>query len=258
MATLTRIPLFLRFDLPDKAVEIFTTTPKVPRGCDATVNIGIFHKGNTLDIANVSSLHFEIAVGDKPTSARLLSKVIPASEFTASQLDKAAFLAGTAAQVTFNLTADEMNPDLAGAAAKNYFVILSGITSAGTRIAYGKGTFTIFEDGTSDNANPPPEVSSPTYLTAAQIQALLASIPGGPGGDSIDYTITALTGGAAGALDALATVALAKPKIKLIKVGGALRGYSLDNTTAAADGMQIVRPTDYNAATNPWQWVSCL
>lgn len=259
MATLTRLPLHIRFDTPDKAVGVFNGSPKAPRGCDVSISIGIFYKENPLDLTNVSSLHFEIASGEKPESPRLVSKVIAAEDFATAILDKAQFLAGSAAHVVINLSGDELNPDLGNAASKNYYVILSGITTTGTRIAYGKGQFTIFEDGTSDTVTPTPEISAPTYLTAAQIMALLASLPaGGGGGDPIDYAVTARVGGTAGCLDAIATVALLKPKVKLILIGGALKGYSLSASTDAADGEAIVRPTDYNAATNPYQWISCL
>jgi len=250
MSTITRMPLFLRFNLGADVKELFMGTARTPRGCDANLSLALFAKNQVLDLSNVASLKLEIADGNAPTSARLVSKTIVAASITPF-VSKDQFAAGTAAHAVVNLTGDELNPDIGGASAKQYTIILSGVTSAGTKLFYGSGDFVIYEDGNSDNANPPPAITQPTYLTTAQVQALVASLGGGGSGASVDFTIRSLTGGGAAALDGVTTAGRSLPYVKLIIIGDALQGWLLyADAVTAADGAVIVQPLDYNAISN--------
>lgn len=266
MPTLTRIQRSIRFNLESgTAVELFTNqAPRVPRGNDVALLIGLFNRGAPLDLSNLASLRVEIAAGVLPASARLVTKDLDAEDLTAL-ITKATFGAGVAAHATVNLTADEMNPGLGGALEKQYQLIVTGVTAAGTKLSYGSCPFVIFEDGADAGANPPPEVAPPTYLNTAQVNALIdakiAAAGGGGGGtgDGIDKTITSLVGGGAAALDGVATAALVLPQAKLVIVGGVLRGFQLVvDAASAADGDYVVRPVDFHAVNNPRQWKSIL
>jgi len=255
MSTITRMPLFLRFNLGADMKELFMGTARTPRGCDATLNLGLFAQGQPLDLTNVATLKLEICDGGLPTSARLVSKTINAGSLT-PVITKEQFGAGATAHAIQVLTADEMNPDLGGAPEKRYTLILTGHTAAATKIFYGSGDFVIFEDGNSDNANPPPAITQPTYMTTAQVQAVIAALPLGL---ALNAAVTTLTGGAANALDRVSTAALPLPTIQWILIGDTLQGWLLYNdAVTAADGKFTVQPVDYNVGTNPRLWKRVL
>lgn len=69
---------------------------------------------------------------------------------------------------------------------------------------------------------------------------------------------TALTGGAAGALDAIVTTSLTPPvNARVTTTGLVSYAYQLTAGTDAEDSPSVIRPDDYNAATNAKVWKLC-
>jgi hypothetical protein len=66
--------------------------------------------------------------------------------------------------------------------------------------------------------------------------------------------ITGLTGGTADKLDAVPVSALPKPYVMWVLLSSGLTPFVLSATTETADGTWVVRPPDYHAVTQPYQW----
>lgn len=69
--------------------------------------------------------------------------------------------------------------------------------------------------------------------------------------------ITSLTGGLSTSLDSIYIAQYPEKAILQIQVSGPPNPVSLAQkvaSTAIADGISIIRPPDYNAITNPYQW----
>ncbi len=105
------------------------------------------------------------------------------------------------------------------------------------------GDITVINDVIPDNPGAPREL--PTYLTEDETtQQFLPGVP-----------CSALTGGAAGALDALPTAAfLTTGTERTAVIGDLLSVWQLQAGTDAENGTTIVRPDDYSAGTNERVW----
>ena len=82
------------------------------------------------------------------------------------------------------------------------------------------------------------------YYTTTQSDALFVSNA---------YTVTGLTGGGATNLDGIATTSLTT-KMAALKIAGALAFYRLEAGTDAESSPTVIRPDDYNGATNAKVW----
>jgi hypothetical protein len=98
----------------------------------------------------------------------------------------------------------------------------------------------------NESVNPLSSVPTPlsTYSTTVESAALYVANA---------YDITGLTGGGAGNLDGIATTTITTA-FKAVKIAGALAFYRLEAGTDAESSPDVIRPDDYNGASNAKVW----
>lgn len=251
--TLATDRIRLRVDADQKTAAkdaLRGATPILWRSSDVVLEVGLFFGGAVVDVATLAALTLEIkAPGANNTApaidaAPLASKTVTAFDAT---LDAATWLDLSKQHASVAFTGTEMSFDLGGL--RYQWLVISLLTTAGKVLTVAAGLVDIREAG-YDSAGTAPVLTSSAY-TKAEARALFGSY----------LPSTALTGGAAGALDALPTLpategALLLGSLRPAIVGGVLSWWQLTAGTAAENSVGgIVRPDDYATTTNEKNWI---
>jgi hypothetical protein len=171
--TLTRKRIRLQvFADQDSAIKDYLTgaTPVLWRGNDVQIELGIFFGAEVVDVTNIASVTVEAKESQTSPTSPVISKLV--DDLNAA-LTLATWQDGTGAHAVIPLTATETNIDLDGAAEKSFWLTVSAITTDAYAITLGTSYLQIREDNAGTAGTPP--TNDPTYLTAAETTALVAS-----------------------------------------------------------------------------------
>lgn len=199
-----RLELTLASDPPVFPVDVLTgLAPQAWRGSALAIALGIFDKtGEAVDLSDVDFIEVDIfpavvryqppgavwnygAYSSSPNPnlppAPLEFVTVPASGITAT-ITREAWLAGDAAQAVAAFSWVQMQEfDLGGRPAREFWLAVSGLTSAGTRIVYGGSPFVIYEAGSQGiylpNNLAPIVVPAQTTLYIGPNQQMPFSLP---------------------------------------------------------------------------------
>ena len=171
MSTYSQIPVRLQADIisspPVGPIDANTGfAPAFWRAQSVGIAVGIFDvNGVAVDLSNLAYLQIQFM--ETPSSPNLvLSKQVLAGSIIPI-ISRAGWLAGTAQQATFVISAAELDFSLNGQDSLPYWLNLSGVTSGGAQVVYAAGYITVFNPG---SVLPPPSngvVSASSQATAS-------------------------------------------------------------------------------------------
>ena len=180
MITYTRERIRLAIDVrsEDASIEDALTgnSPAMWRGTDLALEAGFFYDGELIDIGAFASITCEIRDQATRTSLVLATKTLSGAELNAAMtVDQ--WQAGTHQHALFTWVSEDTRWDLQGGLSRAYWLVIHGITtdSPPRRVTLGATTLTVREDGAGEPANSPTP-GDPTYLTAAQTQAMIGQV----------------------------------------------------------------------------------
>lgn len=120
--------------------------PSFFRTQDIAIPIGIFDINNVaIDLTNLVYLQFTLKASQSALTP-LVVKTISASDITKS-INYQDWLDGTAEQATIILTAADTDQGLQAEPSLDFWIVLQGLTTTGSRLSYGAGVLTIFDPG---------------------------------------------------------------------------------------------------------------
>jgi hypothetical protein len=246
MTQLATYPIRLRYDSDRKTATDSVTgndQPAIWRGNDVTFAVAAFFADAVLDLSNFVSLKLQIKDKQNPTSTALAEVEITST--IDPIITNEAWEAGTEQHGLFAFTAEQTNQDLSSAAARSFWLVLSGLTEAGKVITLGAANLRILEDNAGDVGSPP--TPTPSYYTAAEVDALLSVRP----------PSLALTTHAALRAVVTASSAVAPYTIRECYISGIIERFIFIAGTDADDDANVLRPNDYHASTNANIWSRC-
>lgn len=224
------------------------TTPQLWLSNDYSIELACFYGAPSIttmvdSLANITSMTLALKAlenGGAPAASAtpLLSATVSSFNDACTYADWAA---DTDEQVVFTLSADEMTQT-----AGDVWLVVSAATAAGKVVTVLAGKVTLKEDG-YNSAGTAPVVDGSAW-TKAEADARYPRA-----------ALTALMGGAAGALDGEATTGLAlDTTLRGVVVSGVLSWWQLQigtegDTEDAAGG--LIKPDDFDADTNAKIWV---
>lgn len=143
-------------------------TPLLYTANDVRIEIGLYSNDLWVDDAsNIASLQIE--VWRKSNDALLIDETT--TDITADPTEEN-WTAGTAQHAVFAISADDTNFDLDGATAEECHIEITATLNNGKVVTVAAANLHMFD---TQHANgDPTELPEPTYLTAAQVNALLA------------------------------------------------------------------------------------
>ncbi len=160
--------------------------------------------GNCVDLSNLSYAQLVIQQAPDSFTTSVVKTVLSGSIIPV--ITRGVWNAGTAAQVTFVLSAAETDLSLGGANSAAYWLQFQGFTTGGAPIVYAAGYITVFNPGSSlPPPGPNPYVSyhavgngsGNTVITpATQLHTEAIAISGGARTSSIIVTAAGLAAGA--------------------------------------------------------------
>lgn len=116
------------------------------RAQSVSLQVGIFDaQGLAVDLSNLTAMQLLISASSGALVPSLVATVTSGSIIPT--ITVANWNAGTAAQVTFNLSPAQTDFSLNGAAEEDYWLTLVGTLSGGGQIVYAAGTVRIFDPG---------------------------------------------------------------------------------------------------------------
>lgn len=176
--TRERIRLAIDVRSEDASIEdaITGNSPSMWRGTDLALEAGFFYDGELIDVSVFASITCEVRDAATRTSLVLATKTLAGSEINAAMTSDQ-WQAGTHQHALFAWTSDETRWDLQGQLARSYWLVIHAITtdSPPRRVTLGATTLVVREDGAGEPANSPTP-GDPTFLTAAQTQALIGLV----------------------------------------------------------------------------------
>ena len=115
------------------------TTPRMWRASDVVVQVAVFDAyNNPVDVGNLASM--TLTLQPSPTSlTSSLTVTVPQANFSEDYCDWADWQAGLNQNVSFPLSAAQMDLSLQAQAYSNYWLIVQGLTATGTIITYCAG-----------------------------------------------------------------------------------------------------------------------
>lgn len=247
MPTYNQLPIRLEADLisapPVTPVDANTGLPiQFWARQGITVQCAVFDvSGNCVDLSNLSYAQLVIQQAASSLAPSVVKTVMAGSIIPV--ITRAAWLAGTAAQVSFTLSAAETDLGLSGANSAPYWIQFQGLTTGGAPIVYAAGTITVYNPGTSI----PPPAANPyvsfhasangsgntTIVPTTQVHTEVIAVSGAARTSA--FLITA-AGLAAGARVGLRFNLPATAAINLQIYDQTLMGTLLTTVTTAADG----------------------
>lgn len=177
-----RIGFDLEKSLAPRTVEADGADPLVWRGTNVRFEVGLLKDDQIIDdISNLASVTLEVfeknAIGGTPK----LQKVVSAGSLDNS-LDQESWEDGSKQHANFDFTDVETNLDSPGSTYQTawedeFYLVVSGVTSGGSKITYGYALLKFREDGTGSGASAP--LNDPNYYTMAQVDAMFLALTGG-------------------------------------------------------------------------------
>ena len=151
--TLSRVRIRLALDAADPTeVNCLLTgnPPKIWRGVDVQVEVGLFYNGVFVDdLSNLTSLTLEIHEGDDRDGAPLVQKNLGA--FSTITEEEWNTKASDKYHALFELANGDTNLDLTGGTSDQrvFWIVVHAVTTDGTPryITYGAANLTVVEDG---------------------------------------------------------------------------------------------------------------
>ncbi len=133
-------------------IDVNTGLPPAQWRANAvSYQVGIFDvNGVSVDLSNVTYLQLTIAATQN-APANLIVATVLAGSITPT-ITRSAWLAGTAQNASFDLSAAATDVTLGAQPSQDYWVQLSGVTSTGTLIVYGAGNVTFYNSGSATPA----------------------------------------------------------------------------------------------------------
>ncbi len=121
------------------------------RANSVSYQVGVFDvDGVSVDLTNISYLQLTIAA-DQNSPANLIVATVLAGSITPT-ITRSAWLAGTAQNASFDLSAEQTDVTLGAQLSQDYWVQLSGVTDTGALIVYGAGNVTFYNSGSATPA----------------------------------------------------------------------------------------------------------
>jgi hypothetical protein len=234
---------------------ITSASPLLPLGGDAQLEVAVFDNGVLADLSNVDSVTLNISKADKIfiDGTPDITKTLAAADLNLA-LTQILWDGGAEDDCHFKIILTGADTNLSEANIDTpLHLILFAITTdvPAETVPLGETTVKLHDYGLRATGTPP--VNDPLYYTRAQSDARFLGAMGVP--------FTALTGGAAGDLDALPTIDISvetaiRRVVRTISGARSLSEWLLIAGTTAEDvDAGIVRPDDYAAATNEKIWV---
>ena len=192
MITYTRERIRLAIDVrsEDASIEDALTgnSPAMWRGTDLALEFGLFYDGELVDVAAFSSITAEVRDAATRTSIVLATRTLTGADLYGG-MTQAEWQDGTRQHGVFTWTSDETRWDLQGELERSYWLVIHAITtdSPPRRVTLGATSLKVREDGAGEPANSPTP-GDPTYLTAAQTQAMVGQVVR-PGNNPAGMTI---------------------------------------------------------------------
>ncbi len=257
---LLRQGIRLRADARSRQPLLDFYTNATPQGwvrAATQFEIALASGGGLVDVTNLASVTIEAVPCANKDGARVFSKTLAGSALDPG-LTEATWAEGSRQHALFVLTSAEMNVALpSGADRADFWLVVTAITTAGDPLVCGTGRLVLADDGTFNNA-PPPPANPGAGITIDQADARY--LRAGAGGDFAP-ALTSVGDGAAGSLEALPTLGLPLPALRTIYVPARdeLQDWLLLGGTGAdaADPQgqpAVQRPNDFDAAANARVW----
>lgn len=167
------------------------STPTIWRGTDLAIELAFAAGADGLvDVSAYSTVTIEIR--DAQSRKQLIATKSLATSDLHTALTQDAWEAGTDQHGTWTWTSDETRWDLQGEFEREFWLVISAITTdtPARKVTLGGTTLRVVEDGAGETTNSPTP-GDPTYPTLTQVQNLIGQVirPGNnPAGTTITLT----------------------------------------------------------------------
>lgn len=137
---------------PVPPIDVNTGLPPAQwRANTVSYQAGVFDvNGDGVDLSNLAYLQLTIAENQN-SPANLITSIVLAAGIIPT-ITQSAWLAGTAQNASFDLSAAATDVSLSAQPSQNYWIQLSGVTTLGARIVYGAGYVTFYNSGSATPA----------------------------------------------------------------------------------------------------------
>lgn len=139
------------------AVDVLTSaSPKIWRGNDLSVEVGIFEYGHLGLIDNIDQITVTVRPNTNRLGSILMQKTVSYADLNRT-LTEAQWDAKVLAHATVNFTKDETRLDLGGANEKAFWLVIHGLTTSvpAKEVTFGHTVLTVVEDGSGSAENTP-------------------------------------------------------------------------------------------------------
>lgn len=173
------------FDLARSAdartTEAGATNPLIWRGTTVRFQVALLNDEAIIDVSNLSSVTLEVFATNDLGGTLLMTKTVAAGSLDNTVTD-ANWSDGTHQHANFDFTDTETNLTSPGNTEgstweESLFLVVSGVTTGGSKLTYGWALLKFREDGTGSAGSPP--TNDPNYYTKGESDARFPNVTGG-------------------------------------------------------------------------------